>query len=82
MRVFNQVQKQVSQRKRAHSRRRPGLNTQLLELATALFTYNLQVNRFLTHDYETPEESFQEKEDLREAGVNLKEACEKWLEGG
>lgn len=81
MRVMKQLRKQVSQRKQAFSRGRPGLHVQQLELATALFTYCLQVNAYLTTDHETPEEAFSEKEDLREAGVNLKEACEKWLEG-
>lgn len=79
MRVFNRVRKQVTQRKQVHSRGRPGLHTQQLELAEAVFTYLLQVNDYLVGDKPTPEEAFSSKEELREAGVNLKEACEKWL---
>lgn len=81
MRVFKRIEKQVSQRKQAHSRGRPGLNRQMLQLAEGVFSYLLQVNAFLTEDFTSPEEAFSSKEELREAGVNLQEACAKWLAG-
>lgn len=78
MRVFNRMEKQVSQRKQAHSRGRRGVHTQLQVLTRTLYGYLLEVNSYLTGEHPDPELA---RMNLAEAGEQLKQEVEQWLAG-
>lgn len=76
MRVFNRLEKQVSQRKQAHSRGRRGLHTQVQMLTRTLYGYLLEVNVYLTTSHADPELA---RLQLAESGEQLKKEVEEWL---